>query len=79
MIPPSAVERMSLPNRQATRDRVLAPHEIVAIWRAADQNAPHHARHGQAVAALFKVLLLLGQTRRPPAGRGFSPARGQRR
>jgi integrase len=61
MIPPSAVERMSLPNRQATRDRVLAPQEIVAVWRAADQNASQHPRHGQAVAALFKLLLLLGQ------------------
>jgi integrase len=61
MIPPSAVERMSLPNLQATRDRVLAPREIVAVWRAADQNAPKHPRHGRAVAALFKLLLLLGQ------------------
>ncbi|PYQ49064.1 MAG: hypothetical protein DMF78_19425 [Acidobacteria bacterium] len=61
MIPLSAVERMSLPNLQATRDRVLAPHEIVAVWRAAEQNAPQHPRHGQAVAALFKILLLLGQ------------------
>jgi hypothetical protein len=42
MIPPSAVERMSPPNLQATRDRVLAPREIVAVWRAADQNAPKH-------------------------------------
>lgn len=61
MVPPSAVERMSLPNQQATRDRVLAPHEIVAVWRATEQNAPQHPRHGQAVAALFKVLLILGQ------------------
>lgn len=61
MLPPSAVERMSLPNQQATRDRVLAPHEIVAVWRATEQNAPEHPRHGQAVAALFKVLLILGQ------------------
>jgi integrase len=61
MIPPSPIERMSLPNRQATRDRVLAPLEIVAVWRAADQNAPLHPRHGHTVAALFKLLLLLGQ------------------
>jgi integrase len=61
MIPPSPVERMSLPNLQATRDRVLAPREIVAVWRAADLNAPRHPRHGQAVAALFKILFLLGQ------------------
>src|SRR6266511_1848728 len=61
MIPPSAVERMSMPNPQATRDRVLAPREIVAVWRAAELNAPKHPRHGQAVAALFKILVLLGQ------------------
>lgn len=61
MIPPSPIERMSLPNQQASRDRTLAPHEIVAVWRAADENAPKHPRHGRAVAALFKILLLLGQ------------------
>lgn len=61
MIPPSPVERMSLPNQQAFRDRTLAPHEIVAVWRAAEQNITNHPRHGHAVAALFKILLLLGQ------------------
>jgi integrase len=61
MIPPSAVERMSLPNPQPSRDRVLGPREIVAVWRAAEECAPLHPRHGQAVAALYKILLLLGQ------------------
>lgn len=61
MIPPSPVERMSLPNLQRIRDRVLAPHEIVSVWRAAENGVPRHPRNGRAVAALFKILLLLGQ------------------
>ena len=61
MIPPSPVERMSLPHHQAPRDRVLTADEIVAVWRAAEQNVKAHPRQGLAVAALFKIIVLLGQ------------------
>jgi integrase len=63
MIPPSPVERMSLPHHQAPRDHVLAPDEIVAVWRSAEQNVMAHPRQGLAVAALVKILVLLGRGR----------------
>lgn len=57
MIPPSPVERMSLPHHQAPRDRVVAQDELVA-GRSAEQNVKAHRRQGLAVAALVEVLVL---------------------
>jgi integrase len=54
LIPTNPIEGLKRPRKEQKRDRVLSDPEITLLWKATEPAKP-------AVAALVKILLLLGQ------------------
>jgi integrase len=54
LIPANPIERLKRPRKEQKRERVLSDPEIALLWKATKPAKP-------AVAALVKILLLLGQ------------------
>lgn len=66
-------EKVKKPGAERSRERVLSPVELRAIWQA---TAPTQANHGDLFEGIIKVLMLTGQRRDEVAGMRWSEIEG---